>query len=82
METADHKNPTTTLERKSPVAFTAASVPNAMPCCSLGINSAARESSSASSVPTYNPASVKIPASSHGWCGAAVNRIAVAPASA
>jgi hypothetical protein len=52
IETADQRKPTTRLERKSPTALTAARVPKAMPCCSVGINSAARESSRASSVPT------------------------------
>ena len=51
-ETSDHNNPTMMLERKSPAAFTAASVPKAMPCCCFGKSSAASESSSASSVPT------------------------------
>src|SRR5437588_8698167 len=39
------RNPTKRLERKSPTSLTAASVPKAMPCCSLGTNSAERESS-------------------------------------
>src|SRR5208283_3267614 len=81
-ETCDHNTPTTMLDRKSPTAFTAASVPNAMPCCSFGKSSAASESSSASSVPTYTPASTKIAAKSHSACGAAVRNIAVTPASA
>lgn len=81
-ETAAHKNPTTMLDIKSPTAFTAANVPNAIPCCSLGSNSAASESSSASSVPTYSPASTKIKPSNHSELGAAIKKTAVTPASA
>src|SRR5260370_1085335 len=46
------RKPTMRLETKSPTALTAASVPNAMPCWSLGTSSADRGCSSASSVPT------------------------------
>src|SRR5208337_4197788 len=42
-ETCDHNSPTRMLERKSPTAFTAASVPNAIPCCFFGKSSAASE---------------------------------------
>src|SRR5258707_11920855 len=60
-----HRAPTSKLEAKSPTAFTAANVPNAMPCWSRGTISAATESSSASSVPIYRPANTKIQPSSH-----------------
>ena len=59
-ETALHSRPMSRLEPKSPSAFTAASVPKAMPCCSRGTSSAAMESSRASSTPTTIPASAKI----------------------
>src|SRR5579871_2252297 len=58
-----HNAPTRRLEPKSPSAFTAASVPKAIPCCSLGAHPAATASSSASFEPSNVPASGKITAS-------------------
>src|SRR5258708_20590297 len=50
-----HRAPTSKLEAKSPTAFTAANVPNAIPCWSRGTISAATESSSTSPPPIYSP---------------------------
>src|ERR1041384_1574577 len=72
--------PTSRLDRKSPTAFTAANVPNAIPCCSRGTISAVTESSNASSVPIYKPASTKIPPSSHSECVAVQSSDAVTTA--